>query len=481
MVPTAYIKKIQKTVDSGFILDITLLPENYLSELLYTKSLSDFRSAYLDAIIQGDILYDKEDILDSYKDLANAFFKTTSATPTNPAFLLQTISLAGKITQEIRYKEKSLGQFLLVSLLLDKLIDIEIMINLDRPVVSRKHKSALLKEINPALYKRFELCAFQADRPDYIQAFSAFSSELLAGYSSLLQNENLYEQSYITNGKIIVDIASEHVLQSLIEAIRKTASEKKLKNFRIYYLLTPFKLTRELSNKLVIRGRHLDLFATLIKAASKNDDAVRPAQFQLINTLFGGDIMLNHVEDLLSRLCRVFTSSDISGFNCFAAATTLIIAFARESSHNKKDFTSFSIYLLDSWICLSYDKGYRTYMELSTEKERTLHLFQSLLKSNEKLSAYIKTVLRNYTALPSGLEIKLAKEIGWFVKSKKFDSNDFTIPAFEVKKMKHYTKKLTQRKRWYIYRKTLELLFFNLKINETDFALSAFMVNKNIS
>ncbi len=466
-VPTARLKHIHKIAFNGYMFDINLIPEINFGTMIFVESVATFRSSLLDAIITGELLFDKNEIMAAHKELAGLLLRGNPPV-IPPELLLQTISTADKITRDIRFKQKSLGQLLLVSLLFHKLIDIELMLNLGTQIVSPKHKSALLKTVNPVLYKKLNSYAFKLEHPNYIQKIYKLSTKLLAGYQTAIQNNNLYEQVYISGKRIVLDITSTADRSAFIHALDAYITKHRLTGISYYYLIAPFKLGGDVSDKLVIKGNALKKIAGFLAAYNKTTGATQPARHQLPAFLFGGENMLSRIELLLTAICHLALQKTFTKVAPFVLGIHFMMALSKPLWRR-----SFCTYLFDVWLPLSYDTPFTTYTALLETKERTLTIFRHLLQENKDISRFIKT-----PGADTPWQVALAVPLSKFTGDKLFSHADLSIPSFELKKLLQYTDP-QQGKRWFIYRKVLELLFLNNGMGAQDFSFLAFLIKES--
>jgi hypothetical protein len=470
--PTAHLKHIHKIEFSGFIFDINLIPEINFADIILMESVSSFQSSLLDALITGKILFDREEILAGHKSLAEQLLHS-NLPRIYPEQLFQAISTADKIAKDIYFKQKSLGQFLFVSLLLNKLIDIELMLNLGTQVISAKHKSALLKTVNPSLHKKLSAYAYKLDHPDYIKKISRLAARLLADYRNAVQGQNLYEQIYISGDRIVLDVMNAQHLFQFIHALSVYTSSHRLKGISYYYLLTPFKLGNDVSNKLVIKGKSLNTIASFVADHNRAHGIINPARHHLLAQLFGGEAMLNRIEALLTDICRLHMQEAFTGVDKLLLGIHFIIALGNTRLRH------FSAYLFDTWLCLAFDTHFSTYTSLLQAKERVLKHFELLLQENNTISHFIKNTLSEPVKFKNPWQKELFTTMEKFARSPLFSHADVAISSFELKKTLHYTNDPLQGKKWFIYRKTLELLLLNASIDEKDFSFIAYLIKEN--
>lgn len=470
--PTAHLKHIHKIEFSGFIFDINLIPEISFADIILMESVSSFQSSLLDALITGKILFDPDETLAGHRSLTELLLRN-NLPRIYPEQLFQAISTADKIAKDIHFKQKSLGQFLFVSLLLNKLIDIELMLNLGTQVISAKHKSALLKTVNPSLHKKLTAYAYELDHPDYIKKISRLAARLLAGYKDTVQGQNLYEQTYIWGDRIVLDVmATQHLFQ-FIQALSAYTSGQRLKGISYYYLLTPFKLGNDVSNKLVIKGKSLDKIANFIADHNRAHGIANPARHHLLAPLFGGEAMLNRIENLLTDICSLHLQEAFTGVDKLLLGIHFIIALGNARLRH------FSAYLFDTWLCLTFDSHLTSYTSLLQAKERILKHFELLLQENKTISQFIKNTHSGPAKFKSPWQKELFTTMEKFARSPLFSHADVAIPSFELKKALHYTNDPLQGKKWFIYRKSLELLLLNSEIDEKDFSFIAYLIKEN--
>jgi hypothetical protein len=479
VVPLARIRHLHNFRIGGFRFDINLIPEINFDSLIYLQSATLSQSSLVDGVLTGDIIYDKDDMLAAFKDLCEHLHAAGNFRE-KPETILAMIAIAQGLADDIHHKPKTLAQFLQVGLLFEKLIDIETTVNLDMHIIGRKFKTRKLKLLNPGLYKQLEEHAYRLDQPDYIENIYAFSNKILKNYASTLHRRGIERLSYLRNAHITIEFDTQGKLNQFLAEARSFLKKKKLSGIRYYYLLRPFRLSDDFTNRVVLYGKGLKALSAFTAAYLQDGQPLQPARSWLIAKLYGGLTTLAALEDLLTRMCHLVLDGCFEQLDRFMIGLYIVLCIGQEAKMRKPDLSAFLSYLFETWLCMSYDGVPLVYAHLPDVREKTLTDFGRLLQENKQSLSYIKALLSKKVQLDPW-QHRIAKIISKFVIDKRLSSANFTVPVYEIQKLSRFTPQPTKHQHWFLYRKALELLLFNLAVDEKDFSFVAFLLHSSIS